>query len=320
MTSEIIVRNMLVRLDPIECLTRIRSQLSNGRLEQFAISGENIKVTCPFHADGHEKRPSAYINLTNESVPLLWFHCFTCSTHGPFSKFVGACFGRSEKFGEDWLIDNYSTREQVEEQTFIKEFKLPSDSHKVQTMDDSSLDRFVSYHPYMTQRKLTRDVIERFEIKYDPETKSIIFPVRDLNGNLKFLTRRSVETKSFLIDKGAEKKDIYLLNVANDYPEVYVCESQINALTLWGWGYPAVALFGAGCPKDQIEQLNRSGISHFILALDNDPAGHKGTKKLCSNLSDNKFVDVVRFTDQRDVNDLTKEEFDKLERIDRYGL
>ena len=41
---------------------------------------------------------------------------------------------------------------------------------------------------------------------------AIINPNIDINGKLKFLTRRSVEGKQFWIDRDASKKDCYLLN------------------------------------------------------------------------------------------------------------
>lgn len=107
------------------------------------------------------------------------------------------------------------------------------------------------------------------------------------------------------------------MNEFKNEQTVYITESCINALTLCGWGYNAVALFGAGVTDSQIKVLNNTQVKHYILALDNDPAGIKGSKKLCSNLSKSKFVDVVLFNDQRDVNDLTKEEFESLKIIDR---
>ena len=36
----------------------------------------------------------------------------------------------------------------------------------------------------MKKRKLTDEVIKKFDIKYDPQTKCIVFPVRDELGKL----------------------------------------------------------------------------------------------------------------------------------------
>ena len=92
---------------------------------------------------------------------------------------------------------------------------------------------------------------------------------------------------------------------------VYVVESQINCLTLWQWGYPAIALFGTGSKK-QYDILNRSGIRNYILCFDGDDAGRKATQRFIDNLKSDVFISVKQIPDGKDVNDLTKEEFDKL--------
>lgn len=40
---------------------------------------DNIQVTCPFHKDGQENKPSATIRTTEgEKTYIGNFHCFTC--------------------------------------------------------------------------------------------------------------------------------------------------------------------------------------------------------------------------------------------------
>ena len=181
-------------------------------------------------------------------------------------------------------------------------------------LEESILDSFRPYHPYMTKRKLSPEVIEKFQIKYDPELQAIVFPVRDVKGRLKFLTKRSINSKMFYIDKSANKKDIYLLNeiVKNNISEVIVCESQINALTCWSYGYPAIALFGAGTTKEQIDELNKTGIKHYILAYDPDQAGDKGKARFKKYIRKDVFVDSLELPKGKDINDLSKEELDNL--------
>ena len=163
----------------------------------------------------------------------------------------------------------------------------------------------------MKERKLTDNVISEFNVKYDPATRSIVFPVYDRNGKLKFLTRRSVEGKSFYIDKSVSKKDIYCLDkvIKNNIKEVVVVESQINCLTLWGWGIPAIALFGAGTTEEQIKELNNTNIRSFILAYDPDNAGIKGANKFKNLINKDRFVTILNLPVGKDVNDLSEKEF-----------
>ena len=90
-------------------------------------------------------------------------------------------------------------------------------------------------------------------------------------------------------------------------------ESQINALTLWGWGIPAVATFGCNVTSKQLNILNHSELHHVYIAYDGDEAGRKGTKKLIDKLSSYINVDVIKLPPGSDVNDLTEEEFSALD-------
>ena len=121
--------------------------------------------------------------------------------------------------------------------------------------------------------------------------------------------------KTFLIDYNKEKP-VYLLNyiIKKGITEATVCESQINALTCYGFGYPAIALFGTGTDY-QYNILKKSGIRFYHLAFDGDNAGRKATKKFIDNIK-NAFIDVIILPEHKDVNDLTQEEFDKLEVVD----
>jgi DNA primase len=162
----------------------------------------------------------------------------------------------------------------------------------------------------MTTRKLSKEVCERFKVKYDPKTSSIVFPVWDEYGKLYMLTRRSVKDKTFIID-AAKEKPVYLMNhiKEKDIPYVVVVESQINALTCLSYGIPAVATFGVGITTKQFETFNKSNIRHYILAFDGDEAGRRGTEKFIKNIRKDVFIDVLDIPEDKDINDLDKQTF-----------
>lgn len=307
------VGNRIIEEDPMKILADIQAECNTGKLSKFHESGSGIAVICPRHAGGQENRPSCYINLTSNTAPYLWVHCFTCGLNEPFEVFVAECFNKSIEWASNWLISKYAT-DYVRQTVELESIKLDKEPEKEHFLDESILDTFESYHPYMTQRHLTDEVIKRFKIKYDPQTRCIVFPVYDINGKLKFLTRRSVIGKKFIIDKDANKKDVYLLNevIKDKATKVVVVESQINALTLWGWGIPAVALLGAGTTQEQMNELNKTDVLTWVLAYDNDEAGKKGAAKFKKMIKSTCFVDVVTVPEGKDVNDLTKEEWESL--------
>ena len=280
--NNLVIDNHIISKDIRAILELLKSQLSNGKLRTIKFNdAENVTLTCPSHSDGLENNPSCSIYIGN-SDKLMWgnCHCFTCGFSGPLWHFVAECFDKSDDFGKAWLKKYFTEYEMGDESGFDEDIDLRiNNNKKVNREKRVDLSRFQSWHPYMDKRKLTKEVCEKFSIKYDPETQCIVFPVYDENGDLLFLTRRSVNTNQFIIDKDIEKP-VYLLDTVlrEHIKEVYVCESQINALTLWSWGYPAVALFGTGT-NYQYHILNNTDILVYHLCLDGDGAGYSGIKR-----------------------------------------
>lgn len=309
--SNLIINNRIITTPIVKILSKVKTEIMNGKLSSIIEKHENVSVTCPFHKEGKESHPSCSVYCgDNQEIEYGWFKCFTCGEQGPLTKFIGGCFDANTEFGKEWLLARYGDTI-LEQQLNL----LPIDfsQSKTKILDESILDKFQNYHPYMTKRKLSNEIIEKFKIKYDTETKSIVFPVWNDKGQLVMLTRRNVNNKTFMIDKDCEKP-VYLLNFIKQekITTVYVCESQINALTLHSWGYPAVALFGTGT-KIQYNILAKSGIRCYNLCLDGDEAGDKGTMNFIKNLGESgALINVIKIPRGKDVNDLTKEEFEEL--------
>ena len=111
-------------------------------------------------------------------------------------------------------------------------------------------------------------------------------------------------------------KPVYgLYELPKGCKSVIVCESAFNALTCWVYGKPAVALFGTG-NSYQIQQLKELGVNEFILAFDPDEAGKRATAKLKKALHSIAIVwSFEGIPEGKDINDLTKKEFDALELV-----
>ena len=289
-------------------LYKVKSELTNGKLKSIQRRGGQVKITCPFHDNGHEGDASCFIN--DDGI----FNCFACHESGKLPKLIGGCFDEDEQFGKKWLLTNYVGDVIIEqEKSFLPDDLFQTKEQK--ELDETLLDKFEDWHPYLAKRHLSPQICKLFKVKYDKEKEMIVFPVWDEHNRLVMLTRRSVNNKTFLIDKDVEKP-VYLLNfiINSGITEVTICESQINALTCLTYGYPAVALFGTGT-KYQYDILNRSGIRHYYLAFDGDDAGMKGTLRFLKNIRDDVFIDIIMIPKGKDVNDLTQDEFDNLEII-----
>lgn len=308
--SQLIINNHLID-EPIEnILYQVRKEIKGRKLKDIEVNGDDIKVTCPFHSNGQEKEPDCHIkNDDTGKLQYGTFHCFACDESGNLCKFIGGCFDEDEEFGKQWLLDKYGNIF-IERKIILPEITL--NKQKEIILDEAILNDMQDYHPYMLTRKLDLNICKQFNVKYDPKSECLVFPIYDEHNKLKLLTRRSVKNKTFIIDKDV-KKPIYLLNeiINRNLKYCYVCESQINALYLWSLGYPAVALIGKGS-TEQYQILNKCGIRHYILCFDGDTAGDKGKNRFIQNINQSIMIDVINVPRGKDMNDLSKEEVDKL--------
>lgn len=329
------VNNHIITEDIYNILLELRKQLElKGikRFDKFVDSGNNIMTCCPFHKDGQERKPSFGIHKKDGTC-----HCFGCGWAGSFSEMVSNCFGYNDLglYGSKWLIRNFLTIQIEERENLDLDFERGKKENIKEYISEEELDSYRYIHPYMYKRKLTDEIIELFDIGYDKDTECITFPIRDINGNTLFIAKRSVKTKYFNYPQGVEKPiyGLYEYNLAfqktaellqrggrcngktyalHKLDEIIICESMIDALTVWTWGKYAVALNGTGNDL-QFKQLKTMPNRKFILATDMDEAGLKARKRLKEAL-DNKLVTEYSWDVNvaKDINDMSKEYFDEL--------
>ena len=314
MSRCLIVGDQYLEVSILQILDTIKSELGGSKLSYYKQKGEDIRVTCPNpnHKHGQESTPSCgiYVGDDPEKEYGQW-NCFTCSEKGSFVHFVALCFEQSDHWAQNWLLKHYGEEIVNPLKDQLQPIDLNAKKNKPRFLSEAILNPMQSWHPYMAKRKLLPKVCEKFKVKYDPKTECLVFPVWDEFGRLYMLTRRSVNNKTFIIDADKEKP-VYLLNFIREHniKEVTIVESQINCLTLWGYGIPSVATFGCKVTPKQMELLKKSGITHIYTAFDPDEAGEKGTANLIKGLSSSSIIDVICLPPGKDVNDLTEEEFD----------
>lgn len=311
--------------DVLEALkVEITKRGSFDYLRVTKLNDNNIQVCCPYHKDGMEKRPSAGITTTTtQRAETGTFHCFTCSKVSSFSEYVSKCLGIEDDgtVGNNWILTNFMGSTHNPRRKIIDEF-LPQEKTKdeIDYVSEKELERYRYIHPYMYERKLTDEVIELFDVGFDRYYQCLTFPVNDIYGNCVFVARRSVKYKMFNYPSSA-RKPVYaldkireLIREGTEINTIYVCESIIDALTLWGYGLYAVALLGLGT-RLQYDILSNFSVRKYITAFDDDIAGHKATIRFKENVK-NKIITTLDITDNKDINDLSYEEFKKLKEID----
>ena len=218
------------------------------------------------------------------------------------------------KFGKRWLIKRFNTVEIETRPNIMEGFNARNnilDNLNNNPVDniyisDEELDKYRYIHPYLYERGLTDEIIERFGIGYDREREEIAFPIMDIRGNCVFVASRSVKTKFFRLPQGQDKP-VYqgYRFIDGRYKEAYITESFLNCLTCWKYGKPAMAMIGTG-NKKQYEILNRLPVRTYILAFDPDEAGRKATERFRKNVH-GKIIKELVYPDNRDINDLQEE-------------
>lgn len=270
----------------------------------------NTMVTCPFHKHGEERKPSCGVN--NEPVDgKIWVHCFTCGYKGTLETFISRILGVQDDGteGVNWILQNFDVTYTRKLNVYIggRQSGRSQESPK-QFVEEALLQQYRYYHPYMYKRGLTNEIIEKYDIGYDRVSNSITFPIRDINGRTLFIAKRSVIGKMFILPSSRNKPLYGVYELDYNKPDIFICESFFNALTLAKWGYNAIALMGTGS-NYQYDLINQLPFRTIYLCLDGDNAGRNGARKLCKNISKGKIVYEYLMPEGKDVNDLTLEEF-----------
>ena len=294
-------------------LDAARRELSNGKLRDIRNHGRNVLITCPCHKGGMESTPSCFVLNADDDpkVEYGYAHCFTCGYAESLPQLIADLFDKDLDFGKDWLCDRFCNTFVVEDE-LLPSIELNPSPKEEFSLDESILLNYDYYHPYMWERKLTKEVVDEFRVGYDKELNAITFPVYDEKHKLRMITARSVNSKKFYLPEGVDKP-VYLLYdlIERGITTAYVCESQINCLTLRSYGLPSIGLFGTGS-KTQLETLRNSGIRNYILCFDGDFAGRKGAKRFKEAMRKDVFITDVVFPTGKDVNSISRQEFEDL--------
>ena len=276
---------------------------------------DNVMVTCPNHKDGQERKPSCGIRkFDREGAKEGTVHCFTCGYACSFQEFVSNCFGYDDKgeFGSKWLLETFYSIGIENRQDYL-DFSDNESNNKINYISEEELAKYRFYHPYMYQRKLTDDIINKYDIGYDPENGgSITFPVCDEFGRCLFIGRRMINYHYFNYPKNVDKPLYGLHLVPDDCNDLIVCESVFNALTCVRYGKNAIALLGTGT-KNQYDMLSKLKCRHLILGLDPDEAGLKGSIRLLKSVKNKYITRYNNLPVGKDINDLNEDEFNSLQ-------
>jgi len=249
-----------------------------------------VRIRCPYHKDGQERKPSMSILLEQRSnAPAGFCHCFACGKKVMLNELL-------EYIGQKPVADLVQPSAQPRKDIVL-------------TTNQPVYKPTMPYRKsvYLERRGITPEVQEKFRIY---EKDGIVYmPVFDRQGRYLYANGRSTKTKQFYIEPGAVKT-LWGLEEIDFARPVAVCESQIDALSLWVIGLQAVATLGA----DNVACLSvlKKCTSTIVLAFDPDEAGRRATERAKNMFGSYRcmYIDLPEGVDinqaLQDIKDLDK--------------
>lgn len=302
--------------DEVEILHALRDECAIHGLNYFRVikptGRNNVMTTCPFHKEGQERKPSFGVERNTGIC-----HCFTCGWVGYLDEVISLVFGYNDggSHGRKWLLRSFVSLDiQTRQPLSISLSRNARNAHKRYSgFTEAELQQYRYYHPYMYERGLTDELIEKFDIGYDSSFKlkdgakpieCITFPVYTHSNDPAFIARRAIKFKLFHYPSDVEKP-LYAANMVlqEGCKEVIIVESIFNALTCWKRGRPAVAMLGTGT-EYQYKLLKELPVRKYVIGTDPDKAGKQAAERLYQSLKNSKIVSFLDIPQGYDINDL----------------
>lgn len=309
----------------VESIVR-QLRVEDGVFRDLKKNDNDIMVTCPFHKNGMESKPSMGISRdeverNGKKYPAGTVHCYSCGYTANLTKLVADVKDIDRLKALRYLLDNYSGGSGS-----VRNLEISVDrdeKEKVKKVIDKNIaieynkNRCSVSDEYLRRRKIL-DVADDFLIGYNEEHNSITVPVFDRQGEVVMIKERSIEGKRFFNTSGSNKAGVifglYQCMQGYNGERVWVCESEIDALTLWSWGEKAIAIMGSHISSQQIKELEKSAVRDLIDGMDRDKAGRNGWRKMKDLIIPKGFrMWNSRWdSDKKDINELTYQEFQQI--------
>lgn len=257
------------RFDLVEYVTSTRPTKRTGR---------GVLARCIVHEDSE---PSMLVSRK-------FWHCFSCHEQGDAIRFLSIDKGISEY---DAVISASDT-------SFCKEYKIEAKVKEVEykrpdvsnvSLHKKTLLASPAKLEYLLSRGLSMESIDRFHLGYGkptdhwfkyPRYTIPIFDKDDALITIRYRVDGVLEDKPKYMTHPGTESFLFNVGAARNNKNVVLTGSQIDAILLEQYGIPAVGSAGEGVFKVGWEKYF-DGVNLYVL-FDNDSAGVRGTKHVCS--------------------------------------
>ena len=153
-------------LNLIDIIKELKDQLLINNIYLFKTITEtpdDLMVSCPFHKEGQERKPSCGIRKEDG-----WVHCFSCGESCSLEQMISRCLGHDDlgQYGSTWLKNNFLGDILADRKLYINLDRKPVKTNSNNNyIDEKELEQYRYYHKYMFERKMTPKVIQFFDIR-----------------------------------------------------------------------------------------------------------------------------------------------------------
>ncbi|MBU5266239.1 toprim domain-containing protein [Virgibacillus proomii] len=265
----------------------IREELEQFPWHRPRWTSEKLIAASPFRYD---RTPSFFVNLDGEYAGT-WADSGAYDADYESGNFVKLlAFLRDETYEEtaEYLLSTYGLNSvNAGDNLRLPKLHLPKQRKPV-VLAETTLKPYAYKHPYLTKRGISEKVQRFMGVGFSRQANAITLPWRYANGKLANVKYRKTQGKAFWYRKGAEPVRHLVYGIDKVYrhglSEVYICEAEIDVMSVYTAGKPAIAIGGASISDKQIELIRKSPIERVIIATDSDKAGEKVKRQLIDAL------------------------------------
>lgn len=227
---------------------------------------------------------------------------------GNFVKLLSFLRNESYEETEDYLRTKYGVSDDGAIKLIAPRLKV---KRYRQTLD-KAIEPAVT--EYLTRRGISADVQRLFGVGYDANSQAVMFPWRLPDGRLANVKYRKTHDKAFWYERDGWpiRELVYGIDViySQNVRRATLVEAEIDALSFWTVGIPAIAVGGASFNEAKRDMILRSHIEEIVIATDNDKPGERLREEIELELRGNLLLKHARFVDVKDAN----------EALQKYGM
>lgn len=214
----------------------------------------------------------------------------------PYGKYPAGVWTDSGAYDEEWRSGNFvklmaflrnETYEETEEYLRTK-YMVSADGDIIVVQPKLKVKRYrqalnltFSQAPveYLKCRGIDEEVQRMFGVGFDPKSNAVILPWRLPDGRLANVKYRKTYGKAFWYERGGWpiRELVYGMDLiySKQIRRAAIVEAEIDAMSMWTAGIPAVAVGGSTFNSFKRDVILRSPIEELVIATDNDKPGER---------------------------------------------